>query len=93
MAYGKDTAFGPLGPLAGFMRLTPDSRAPTWVCVGLGVFLSLSLSLSLSFSLSEKLSYLAHILALGWAKWGPCGVCWAHLGPMLSLCWAYIGLC
>ena len=28
-AYGKDTArAGPLGPLAGFKRLTPDSRAP-----------------------------------------------------------------
>ena len=24
---------------------------------------------------------------------GPCGLCWAHLGPMLSLCWAYVGLC
>ena len=59
-AYGKDTAMaGPRGPLAGFMRLTPDSRAPAYLGLGMcraGSSLSLCLSPSLSFSLSLSLS-------------------------------------
>ena len=53
-------------------------RRPTRVCVGLG-------------RVHVKLS--GAYLALGWAKLRPCGLCWAHLEPMLSLCWAYVGLC
>ena len=42
-AYGKDTAMaGPCGPLAGFKRLTPDSRAPAKQGEGLRSTVSLS---------------------------------------------------
>ena len=44
-------------------------RRPTRVCVGLG-------------RVHVKLS--GAYWALGWAKLGPCGLCWAHLGPMLA---------
>ena len=67
-----------------FMRLTPDSRAPAYL--GLGTCRAGS-CLSLSLSRFETWwSYLVRILALGWAKLRPRGLCWAHLGPKLSLC-------
>ena len=71
-------------------------------CLGPSLSISLSLSLSsLSLALSVGLGgpYMGQsescldIFALGWAKWGPGGVSWTHLGPRLSLCWAYVGLC
>ena len=69
----------------------------------LSVSISVSMSLSLSLCLlclwlcrlacKAKLSgalLRPRLVALGWAKLGPCGLCWAHLGPMSSLCWAYV---
>ena len=66
-ASGKDT--GPW-PAPGFMRLTPDSRAPAYLGLGMcraGSCLSLFVSLSLSLSLS--LTHLSLSLRLGGAIW------------------------
>ena len=85
-ASGKDT--GPW-PASGFMRLTPDSRAPAYLGLGMcRAGSSLSPFETWWGLYLAKLSYLVRILALGWAKLSPCGLCWAHLGPKLSLCWA-----
>ena len=70
LPYGKDTA---RGPLAGFMRLTPDSRAPAKADpsarAGVGVVVVVG----------RCWPYLGAGLPLSWPSVGPCS---PHLGVM-----------
>ena len=82
-------------PASGFMRLTPDSRAPAYLGLGMqGLSLSLSHSLSLSVSVSLSLSLsLSHSLSPS-----PLSVCFCLclclcLSLSLSLFETLWGLC
>ena len=90
-----------------FMRLTPDSRAPAYLGLGMcriGSCLSLSffLSLSLSFELGVAIWCASRPYRLGQIEpmWSMLGTSWAQvelvLGlvwPMLGLRWLRLGLC
>ena len=91
------------------MRLTPDSRAPAYLGLGmcragscLSLFVSLSLSLSLSLRLGGAIWCASWPYRLGQVEpmWSMLGTSWAQVEPMLGLgrpmlglCWPRLGLC